>query len=528
MVVIAAILYTLCLLPYGTAEDDHASLLLGHALATGQGYHMIAMPHAPVEATIPPGYPMMLAPIMFVIGDLEQSLLPVRLLTVLFAAGFVIVTWFLLDGRIERRPAYLLVLLTALSPYVIDGAGLITADMGYALLSLLSLLMIDRWLFADCQTTVPMRRLVWTVLLCAIVYFMHIIGVALVAATVIRLISQRRYYPAGAVGLGFLILALPWNLWIIAQDGDTYIDLFLLKDPDFAVLGSMGFLDGIGRIGRHVWHYLAYLIPGGLAPLLVESRITEWFGTTGLMPFLVILRLGITGLVLRGLYTLLRRRPTIVHCYFISHMIILLVWPWASWRFILPVLPLLWMYLYQSLRDIGNLTAVSSSVDRVRQVCAVAVVFIALVGSLLHDTESLMMAHASRRGELPPQAAALRSASAWLQAETHPESVLMCIDVPQWYALSGRHGVRPPSVPTPDAILGTLIYYEVGYVISVSSPGYRVKDLNGLLIEPMVSAYADIFTPVYRSPGHPGVTVYAVSRSAANRMALANPHVSSQ
>ncbi|MBI4551998.1 MAG: hypothetical protein HY710_07030, partial [Candidatus Latescibacteria bacterium] len=234
------LLYALCLSSHVGAGDDNQYLLLGQALATGQGYRVIAFPDAPVEKTIPPGYPMVLAPVLFAMGDVERSIIPLRVLTIILAVGFVWAALKWLQPRIAAGSTLFIALLIAVSPYVVEAAGLITADIGYAFVSLLGLLVLDRRLLNDDAKPRRMTGLALAVVMCAAAYLVRTVGIALLLATLASLALRRQYRSAGLVGLGFLVLALPWNVWILAEGGETYLHQLWLKDVDFPAFGRAG------------------------------------------------------------------------------------------------------------------------------------------------------------------------------------------------------------------------------------------------------------------------------------------------
>src|SRR6185436_20890315 len=67
-------------LPVGVAHDDGMYVILGKALATGQGYRWLHVPGAPPATHFPPGYPAVLALLWWMVPSFPANVILFKVL----------------------------------------------------------------------------------------------------------------------------------------------------------------------------------------------------------------------------------------------------------------------------------------------------------------------------------------------------------------------------------------------------------------------------------------------------------------
>jgi hypothetical protein len=163
-------------------------------------------------------------------------------------------------------------------------------------------------------------------------YFTRSAGLPLLVAVLGWLALRRRFRTLGAVGAAF---ALPVVLWWLrgrsAGVGD-YADEFWLVDPYQPGLGTVGIgglaaramENGVGYVTRHV-------------PAAVVGSQSAW---------LTVLGVGLVGAAVYGWVVEGRRKVGVAELFVPLYVGLILVWPevWGGDRFVLPVLPLLFLY----------------------------------------------------------------------------------------------------------------------------------------------------------------------------------------
>ena len=92
----------------GLFNDDAEYLVIGDALASGQGYTWANDPLQPPHNKYPPGYPLAVAGVLLLTGhddDAYGGIIPAKLLTLLAFAGALVLLWLLLS-RTQREPGF--------------------------------------------------------------------------------------------------------------------------------------------------------------------------------------------------------------------------------------------------------------------------------------------------------------------------------------------------------------------------------------------------------------------------------------
>ena len=92
----------------GLFNDDAEYLVLGEALASGQGYTWANDPLQPPHNKYPPGYPLAVAGVLLLTGNANDAyggIIPAKLLTLLAFAGALVLLWLLLS-RTQREPGF--------------------------------------------------------------------------------------------------------------------------------------------------------------------------------------------------------------------------------------------------------------------------------------------------------------------------------------------------------------------------------------------------------------------------------------
>ena len=134
----------------GLFNDDAEYLVIGDALASGQGYTWANDPLQPPHNKYPPGYPLAVAGVLLLTGHADDAyggIIPAKLLTLLAFAGALVLLWLLLS-RTQREPGFeplLAVGLFAVNPFVLEYAVQIMSELPYTLLSLLALWAATRY-----------------------------------------------------------------------------------------------------------------------------------------------------------------------------------------------------------------------------------------------------------------------------------------------------------------------------------------------------------------------------------------------
>ena len=536
----------------GLFNDDAEYLVLGEALAGGQGYTWANDPLQPPHNKYPPGYPLAVAGVLLLTGHADDAyggIIPVKLLTLLAFAGALILLWLLLS-RTQREPGFeplLAVGLFAVNPFVLEYAVQIMSELPYTLLSLLALWAATRYgterhasadhhsrplrhsresgnppsargensiaagpappIAATEPTTtrrrIPWRQLLLLAVLAVLCYYVRGVGATVVVSLVLWLLFHRQ--TRGAIVIGGVSAALI-GLWqvrnAIVLPVTIYSYQFFLKDQENFSAGTIGFTDLLVRIASNMEHYV-------LAGFLDVDR-------PGL-GIIVSVIAGVGWLIAAfGWGIQLRRQFSLVAVYTFVYLGVVFIWSYASGRFLIPVIPFLGYYGLIG----GRVLLERVFAPRAAQGIILTGVSL-LVAMLVLANGVLIRTNVERWSTDPaqyyrfdsPWSSYIQSAQ-WLQENLSQEDVILARRHFAMYVYSGRLTAKY-RYETDD--------YEMGYLLSGTATKFVVEDAfagargDFSLLPPALEAIDGGLELVYTTPRDPPIRVWRLERPPGTR-----------
>ncbi|MDQ3950631.1 MAG: hypothetical protein M3282_09805 [Gemmatimonadota bacterium] len=330
-VVLAVAAATMSPWPVGVYYDDGVYLILGKALATGEGYRYLNLPGHPAATHYPPGYPALLALLWMVAPSFPENVAVFKLanavLLSLAAAGlFIFARRELALGTSAAAGAILLGCLTV--PMLAVTGVLFSEPLFLAVLAL-ALPACERALREDRT-----RNVVVAALLAGTTTLVRSIGLSLVAALVLGLLLHRRYRAAAVAAAVAGALLLPWQLWTAVHADDLPRVVAGSYGSYTAAFGEALDANGAGylaRVASYNVRDLARPIGAVFAP-----------GVGPAMRALAVL--AVVGVLGVGASVLTRRAP-VTALFLLGYAAIVVTWPYAPDRFLWGVWPLLLLTL---------------------------------------------------------------------------------------------------------------------------------------------------------------------------------------
>ena len=400
--------------PVGLFNDDALHILLARSVAHGA----FALPGGPPRTDPLPGFALLLA-------------LPARLAAphwgrlrwLCLAAGWAAV-W--LSWRLARRvmsgtAALTAAFLVALNPVLMENAGVVRPDVPFLAVSLAVL-----ELLAGGGFWVP-------ALLAALASMLRPQGALLLAAVGLALWVRR----GRKLALGFLAAAcLPLAVWtarnILAAGTAT--------DYAYSWAARAALLRGPAALARHLARVVFALFGRGLLALPKPHWLLPLAG-------------GLAALVpaVRGGLRLARDRSqawALAAAFYAAGVLALhLTWSVADPRYLIPLLPLAWIFLLVGTRTLWERRRAAGLV----LTAALAVLALRQDWAVLKD----------RRGwpqELWPET------MAWIRSETPPEARFQTMFTASLALLAGRPAEEPPLVFNRDSWLAYCLERRIGFV----------------------------------------------------------------
>ena len=477
VVAAASALYACVVVPHWQPTWDSATYItLAKSLVSGDGYTYMGYDHT----KYPPGFPLMLAPIVGVFGN---SFLVMRCLVASCAVASIGVRYVLQRRAAGPWIAASAAAMTAASYALLFEATRILSDVPYMLVSLVALLAIER-----LRAEGSRRLLVVATCLCVAAYLVRIVGFALALAAALSLLcdAPRRPLRRSARDAGILLgcaglVVAAWmgrNALARHQLPPTLREALSYErelvtsnasDPHSPAVGVQALRARLATNGR----YYADMA----ARLLTSKRSAR-----------KILALA----VVAGWVVISLRRRTCVEWYFAGYVAIYLIWPaHQGERFFVPALPMIYYYALRAVSyAVGAATRLYEPFARAGGVpstaCAVAMALIFVVSSRgeLAQRVGIERREPYHQGVMAEYIDALK----WLGENTDPDAVLVTNRAPYGVLWANRPTYTVPWVSDREEILASVFANGVTHAVTNS--------FTATYLGPVVDAHPEVFTPI--------------------------------
>lgn len=449
-------------LPSGIG-DNAEFVILARSLAEGQGFRYINHPELRPATKYPPGFPAFLAGWSFIFGDSVKSMKINVLLCFVAAAGMT----FLLGRRlIGDHLAALAALTVAISSSVIEYSHQVLSDVPYMLFSLVALYLVIAGARGSRTAMAGLALCIWA-------YFTRTAGASLVLASAVFLLLKSRRREAVLLICGFVAVSGLWAVrnYTVAGEGSRYLNVLLSANPYDPDQGTVTFSGLVTRAWINGTSYLGGLFPTIILPTLVKP-IREFgeIATTSLMSVLVIVT-GVFGAAA------LRKKSLLISLYMVFYMLIYLGWPevWRSERFMIPMAPLLAIYLFAGIRWLlGFFGTRGIAVTAVCAVLALTNIF------ALHR-------FIARPKAYPPGWVRYFDAAEWIGRNSEEDAIVLCRKPFLFYLFSNRRTIAYPFTRDRAAMREYLLEASPDYIVLEKLSGgtsatdvYLIPALHGM------------------------------------------------
>lgn len=446
--------------PAGSYRDDAHYVILAESLATGQGYRLINFPDAPVEDSFPPGWPLLLAPLVY----LFPGNLPVLQLYVLaFWLGSLYLVYRLFATRLAQPYGLLITALVAVNPVWIDLAGLVMSEAAYLFCSLLTLVLFERWLASGSKRR--FLRLVIVLLLALLTLLIRTVGIALLGGLVVYLLLKSHWRATLLVAGIVLLVVAPLAWFNVGRGGFALFSPTYGTHVDYVLTYAGDFLQ--------FWQHLPEISYEEIASTLIPVFDLKFLAAI-VPPFAIrLLSIAVVLLTLVGLVFSLRRLRA-DDLYVLLYLVIFYLWTVyiekVQQRQLLPILPFLYFYLLLTIRWM---------VDRLAQITQrqLRPLSIAIAGLLLLVSSGRALYHGMEpaRERWTSQLAGV----AWVRDHTPPESVIMTAFPEFTYLHTRRQTVYSPGHEETD-LAAYIEQQGAGYVVLRPAATTDDDDKRGL------------------------------------------------
>lgn len=494
----------------GLFVDDGWYIMLAKAMATGQGYSLINSPSPDILPLYPPGFPFLLSLLYRLSPQFPENVWLFKSLSIaaLLGAGALTYRFF---TQVRQTPPAVALGITAvilLCPsMVMLATSTVMAEAVFTCNLLATILVVESGVRALKENGQAKSRALKFILLgaglAAFGFLIRSIAISVVAAIVLYLLKERLWRQAGLFAATVMLLLAPWLIYTRAhaptpaqraeQGGHvtlSYTTQFWQKRASVPELGTIGISGLPARIWWNAQDIIGRDIGRILATPIFETLIDPYkeaqkddvkygisHGSTWIFSFLL------SAVVLLGFSAAVRERLTLAEIVVVCSLGITLLWPWETYRFVLPLVAFIAFYFLLGVRCLFQGVRRSASLAVQTKLMAGGAVLLALI-SLVGHTRYIINANSVSPLDRPQ----------WLQIFDEAERMMT------WVKQS------IPSNGPADGIIATpnppLIYLYTGHkTVALDAPARNWENWNKVGVRYMVQAsiYPEPIDPAERN-----------------------------
>ena len=462
--------------PYavGVYHDDGVYVILAKALATGHGFHYLHLPGKPAATHYPPLYPLLLAALWRIAPTFPANV-PLFLFANAVLLGAATFGVALFAERVlgwPRTAAAAVALVATLSTPLVMLSGLVLSEPLFVAGLWPLLMAAERVARSDEQHSASVAALGLGIGALALV---RVHAVVLVGAVIILLALRRRWRDTILCGAGFVAALVPWQLWLAAHSAP-------LPDVLRGAYGPYGHWMTEGLRG-HAIPFLAATIVINVRE--VGALFADRFALSDAATPRLIATILATLTIAIGTARLWRRAPVFA-LFAILYTGVLLAFPYAPWRYLYAVWPVVILCIGASI-ELGVTTLAPRYPRRLLGLLGGA----ALLALVLGAARAEIRAYRTRAWQAPAAAATAQIAPIvrWVRSQTRTTDLIASDGEQVVYLFTGRRAI--PVAPSTAgeyvyartaednarALRGALRDFPIDYVLTISPELREAADL---------------------------------------------------
>jgi hypothetical protein len=487
----------------GVYHDDAIYVSTAKALAQGQGYRLINFPGSPKQTKYPILYPAMLAIVWKLWPSFPQNLVIMQSLNLLIAAVAIALCYLYLVkfDYCSRNVAFASGLLCVTSPMFIYFATQTLSEIPFLFLTILMLSVFENEIRAPSES--PARDYFLGILL-ALPFLCRSVGAVFI------IVGVTIWYRSGRsvrwLILGTITVALPWIVWVLFELRTVNQDLFAGYYTDYF---SWWTQFGAPLIGRVVTNNSMMIILG-IPNIAVES--IRYISFQLKYPIWIVIPSLFLGLIAWFTIFLNKRQANLLRWFLMSYLLIIILWPWPSQRFLIPILPFLianmLLGIVVALRRLSSLPGFK--------------IFTLVAISILVTSNMIFVYYQSKANQqtgypqLPLEAAkvswvAYEDIFKWLKDNSQPDDIIASGMDTMMYLYTGRRAFRPfvsnssslfygqdvPGTGTIRDFCKILKNYKPEYLVQTPMPMFSEEKPFNELLDKFTQKYPNLLLPAH-------------------------------
>ena len=403
--------------------DNARYISAARALLSGDGYSRIHSQIISPQTLYPPGYPLILAGVIYVFS---LNILVIKLVSMLATICALMVTYFLLKRHATFTAAASVTLLAGVNPLLAFFATVELTEALYLMLSVLALLFIERSTDNDRSST----YLLAAIAISACAYYVKSAGIALLPGALFYYAYKKEYKKLLIFALVFIALISPWIIRSFTLDtgyNGTYLKQLMWKDPYNVSLGRANIFDFAGRAGLNLLQYATL----GVFLFRDSFGAGQWLVGPAAAVALLLSALAFTGYLQK-----IKQNFGVVEIYVLCYFSMQLLWPMLDIRFIHPILPFILFYFLIGARKAGDKLGGILAKPLLAKKFVSSLVAVLFIISL--SINMSMVSANTKNGGLETKHDDFYEAIGWLKKHADKESYILSVKPEVVFVLSDR------------------------------------------------------------------------------------------
>ena len=360
----------------GMVVDDAWYVMLARALAEGRGYWLVNAPLDGILPGYPPGFPALLSLVFHLRPDFPGNVWLLKSVSIAAMLGVALLSYFYLHGwrHLPRHLAALAAVGIATTPALVFLAtSTAMSECVFTLAQLAVVVVAHRAIGAS-----PVRGARLAVLagvLGAAAVLIRSVGVGVVAAVFLSFLKERQWKRLSAFTVVVAICVGPWLLYTRAHAPTVehqqihrgslvygYGDQFWMRFAGSALSGRVTAADLPDRVATNLIDVFGRSFVGIFGPILLRDadesgeevvflggQVGWTFIGFGGLPATMAMSCVLGAIIVWGFVRTVRARATVAEFLVPISLVMTVLWPFWSFRFVLPLAPFLYLYFVKGL-----------------------------------------------------------------------------------------------------------------------------------------------------------------------------------
>ena len=359
----------------GMVIDDAWYVMLAKALAEGRGYWLVNAPLDGILPGYPPGFPALLSLVFYLRPEFPDNIWLLKSVSIAAMLGVAWLSYFYLQ-RLRQQPRHLAALASvgiATTPALVFLAT--STAMSECVFTLTQLGVVVLGHRASEASHRDTRLAVLAGVLGAATILIRSVGIGVVAAVFLFLLKERKWKQLSAFTIVVAIGVGPWLMYSRAHAPTVehqqvhrgslvygYGDQFWMRFAGSASSGRVTVADLPARVATNVIDVAGRSFVGIFGPILLRGADESgeevvflggqvgwtFIGFGGLRETIAVSCV-LGAILLWGFVRTVRERWTVAEFLVPISLLITLLWPFWSFRFVLPLTPFLYLYFVKGL-----------------------------------------------------------------------------------------------------------------------------------------------------------------------------------